>query len=69
MFANNNTVDSDPFTSYARALHDYTLRLWTESIQTEEEKGREQHLSKRAAMTKEEGRAHKKASKPTVHAC
>ena len=28
----------DPFVQYARSLHDYTLRLWTESRRVAEEK-------------------------------
>lgn len=30
----------DPFVQYARSLHDYTLRLWTESRRIAEEKAR-----------------------------
>ncbi|KAG6333056.1 hypothetical protein ID866_6033 [Astraeus odoratus] len=32
--------DNDPFLSYSRSLHDYTLRLWTESRRLAEEKAR-----------------------------
>ncbi|KAH9897980.1 hypothetical protein C8Q73DRAFT_834065 [Cubamyces lactineus] len=32
--------ESDPFVLYARSLHDYTLRLWTESRRIAEEKAR-----------------------------
>ncbi|KIM70334.1 hypothetical protein SCLCIDRAFT_1207665 [Scleroderma citrinum Foug A] len=32
--------DRDPFQSYSRSLHDYTLRLWTESRRLAEEKAR-----------------------------
>lgn len=32
--------ESDPFVLYARSLHDYTLRLWTESRRLAEEKAR-----------------------------
>ncbi|KAH9944019.1 uncharacterized protein BXZ73DRAFT_21942, partial [Epithele typhae] len=32
--------DADPFVTYARSLHDYTLRLWTESRRMAEEKAR-----------------------------
>ncbi|KAI0330613.1 hypothetical protein GY45DRAFT_1225534, partial [Cubamyces sp. BRFM 1775] len=32
--------ESDPFVMYARSLHDYTLRLWTESRRIAEEKAR-----------------------------
>jgi len=28
---NKHSMDVDPFVSYSRSLHDYTLRLWTES--------------------------------------
>lgn len=33
-------ADADPFVLYARSLHDYTLRLWTESRRIAEEKSR-----------------------------
>ena len=32
--------ESDPFVLYARSLHDYTLRLWTESRRLAEKKAR-----------------------------
>ncbi|KIJ65062.1 hypothetical protein HYDPIDRAFT_110958 [Hydnomerulius pinastri MD-312] len=32
--------DNDPFLSYSQALHDYTLKLWTESRRIAEEKAR-----------------------------
>ncbi|KAL4069810.1 hypothetical protein V8B97DRAFT_637076 [Scleroderma yunnanense] len=32
--------EQDPFVSYSRALHDYTLGLWTESRRVAEEKAR-----------------------------
>ncbi|KAI1793971.1 hypothetical protein LXA43DRAFT_185091 [Ganoderma leucocontextum] len=32
--------ETDPFVKYARSLHDYTLRLWTESRRIAEEKAR-----------------------------
>lgn len=32
--------EADPFVLYARSLHDYTLRLWTESRRIAEEKAR-----------------------------
>ncbi|KAL7285227.1 hypothetical protein PYCCODRAFT_1434448 [Trametes coccinea BRFM310] len=32
--------EADPFIQYARSLHDYTLRLWTESRRIAEEKAR-----------------------------
>lgn len=31
---------SDPFVSYSRSLHEYTLKLWTESRRLAEEKAR-----------------------------
>ncbi|KAH7923903.1 hypothetical protein BV22DRAFT_1014395 [Leucogyrophana mollusca] len=31
---------SDPFILYSQALHDYTLKLWTESRRIAEEKAR-----------------------------
>jgi len=35
------TVDTiDPFVLYARSLHDYTLRLWTETRRIAEERRR-----------------------------
>ena len=34
------TGEVDPFVTYARSLHDYTLRLWTESRRIAEEKNR-----------------------------
>ncbi|OJT08976.1 hypothetical protein TRAPUB_110 [Trametes pubescens] len=35
-----DAADADPFVLYARSLHDYTLRLWTESRRIAEEKSR-----------------------------
>jgi len=32
--------NADPFVMYSRSLHDYTLRLWTESRRLAEEKTR-----------------------------
>ncbi len=32
--------ETDPLVLYARSLHDYTLRLWTESRRIAEEKAR-----------------------------
>ncbi|KAM5531890.1 hypothetical protein V8D89_014444 [Ganoderma adspersum] len=32
--------ETDPFVTYSRSLHDYTLRLWTESRRIAEEKAR-----------------------------
>ena len=33
-------ADADPFVLYAKSLHDYTLRLWTESRRLAEEKAK-----------------------------
>ncbi|KAI6047841.1 hypothetical protein EDC04DRAFT_2555826 [Pisolithus marmoratus] len=33
-------LHKDPFVSYSRSIHDYTLRLWTESRRVAEEKAR-----------------------------
>ncbi|KAL4241710.1 hypothetical protein ABKN59_000708 [Abortiporus biennis] len=41
--------DPDPFVMYSKSLHDYTLRLWTESRRMAEDKARQ-----RAAAKKEE---------------
>ena len=32
------TTEEDPFVSYARSLHDYTLRLWMDSRRQAEER-------------------------------
>ncbi|KAI0778608.1 hypothetical protein BD413DRAFT_609196 [Trametes elegans] len=37
---NQHSGESDPFVLYSRSLHDYTLRLWTESRRIAEEKAR-----------------------------
>lgn len=55
-------IDTDPFISYARSLHDYTLRLWAESIRTTEEEGRMRNAAKKVAMSEEEGRVHKESA-------
>ena len=36
----SNSTEADPFTSYSRSLHDYTLRLWSDSIRDAEGKTR-----------------------------
>lgn len=36
----NSSTRNDPFVSYSQSLHDYTLRLWTESRRIAEEKAR-----------------------------
>ena len=35
---------TDPFVLYTRSLHDYTLRLWTETRRIAEERRRAQQL-------------------------
>lgn len=52
----------DPFVSYARSLHDYTLQLWTESIRVTQEKKAASKADKRTSgqkyrdqMAKEQG--------------
>ncbi|KIJ21977.1 hypothetical protein PAXINDRAFT_165297 [Paxillus involutus ATCC 200175] len=42
-------LDNDPFVSYSQALHDYTLRLWTESRRIAEEKSRNRAARKEEA--------------------
>ena len=44
--------DSDPFVLYARSLHDYTLRLWTESRRIAEEKARIRAAATASSTTK-----------------
>ena len=39
--SNNHNAETDPFVLYARSLHDYTLKLWTESRKVAEEKSRQ----------------------------
>ena len=51
-----HTGDSDPFVLYARSLHDYTLRLWTESRRIAEEKARIKAASA-AAVERSQGDA------------
>lgn len=38
--------DTDPFVVYSRSLHDYTLKLWTESIRMSEARSRGRASSK-----------------------
>lgn len=40
--------DADPFVLYSRSLHDYTLKLWTESIRVSQERSRERSAAKGA---------------------
>ena len=60
MLANHTAIDGgDPFVSYARALHEYTLRLWTESIREAEAKGRALSAARETTMRREEVKVHK----------
>ncbi|KAF9229032.1 hypothetical protein BS17DRAFT_670051, partial [Gyrodon lividus] len=43
---------NDPFVSYSKALHDYTLRLWTESRRIAEEKARSRATPREDAFRK-----------------
>ncbi|KAN0100423.1 hypothetical protein V8E55_000407 [Tylopilus felleus] len=52
MFSNSAPASpshDDPFVSYSQALHDYTLRLWTESRRIAEEKARSRAARKEEA--------------------
>ena len=51
----------DPLVVYARALHDYTLRLWSESRRLAEERRRAQEMMAQQAQT---GAASAIASQP-----
>ena len=57
--ANRPMSDQNPLATYARSLHDYTLRLWTESRRVAEEKAmqkaalRQQEEERMAAMKAE----------------
>ncbi|EPQ60337.1 hypothetical protein GLOTRDRAFT_28077, partial [Gloeophyllum trabeum ATCC 11539] len=44
-----------PLALYSRSLHDYTLRLWTESRRVAEEKAR-QKATRRKQVVEEENR-------------
>jgi len=50
--ANRGMREENPLVSYTRSLHDYTLRLWTESRRLAEEKA----LQKAAIRRQEEER-------------
>ncbi|KZT30912.1 hypothetical protein NEOLEDRAFT_1032005, partial [Neolentinus lepideus HHB14362 ss-1] len=50
-----------PLALYSRSLHDYTLRLWTESRRVAEEKSR-QKAQRRKQILEEEGRMQAEAS-------
>ncbi|KAF8560147.1 hypothetical protein OG21DRAFT_1502488 [Imleria badia] len=56
--ANSSTRD-DPIVSYSQSLHDYTLRLWTESRRIAEEKARS-----RAARKEEASRRRREIEAP-----
>ena len=55
----SNNTESDPFATYARSLHDYTLRLWTDSIRDAEEKARSPSQSKDVAEMRQGGQQRK----------
>ncbi|KAG0702752.1 hypothetical protein DFH29DRAFT_781197, partial [Suillus ampliporus] len=40
MSKSTSNFEQDPFISYSKTLHDYTLNLWTESRRVAEEKAR-----------------------------
>ncbi|KAI0070335.1 hypothetical protein K474DRAFT_1579934, partial [Panus rudis PR-1116 ss-1] len=44
----NTNADVNPFVLYSRSLHDYTLRLWTESRRLAEEKAAMKAAQRRA---------------------
>ena len=46
MFMVQHVDENDPFVMYARSLHDYTLKLWTESIRLSEERSRGRAIAK-----------------------
>lgn len=46
MYASQHIEEADPFALYAKSLHDYTLKLWTESIRLSEERGRGRVIAK-----------------------
>lgn len=56
-------ADTDPFVLYSRSLHDYTLKLWTESIRMSEARSRGQASSK---GTKRQGGAQSTDGKTAV---
>ncbi|KAF9813985.1 hypothetical protein IEO21_05356 [Rhodonia placenta] len=58
--------DIDPFILYAQSLHDYTLRLWTESRRLAEEKARARAAEIAAVRKREEER--QKQKKPAAQA-
>ena len=48
MYPTQHIDEADPFVLYAKSLHDYTLKLWTESIRLSEERGRGRVIAKAA---------------------
>ncbi|EKM61348.1 uncharacterized protein PHACADRAFT_247891 [Phanerochaete carnosa HHB-10118-sp] len=46
MYPSQHIGEADPFVLYAKSLHDYTLKLWTESIRVSEERGRGRMIAK-----------------------
>ena len=54
---------TDPFVLYTRSLHDYTLRLWTETRRIAEERRRAQQLEASSMPSSPgEGQTNKKQS-------
>lgn len=53
----SSKLTPDPFVDYSRSLHDYTLRLWTESRRLAEEKLRAKELKKEAEERRRNGRS------------
>ncbi|KIM88957.1 hypothetical protein PILCRDRAFT_813957 [Piloderma croceum F 1598] len=50
--------NTDPFIDYSRSLHNYTLRLWTESRRLAEEKARVKTDKKEADEQREHRASH-----------
>ena len=48
MYSKQHINEADPFVLYAKSLHDYTLKLWTESIRLSEERSRGRVIAKAA---------------------
>ncbi|KAI0931274.1 hypothetical protein AcW1_001278 [Taiwanofungus camphoratus] len=53
--------DIDPLVLYSQSLHDYTLRLWTESRRVAEEKARVKAAQAAVARKQEEKQRQRKA--------
>ncbi|KAH7886006.1 hypothetical protein F5I97DRAFT_1188361 [Phlebopus sp. FC_14] len=47
--------EKDPFVSYSQAIHDYTLKLWTESRRIAEEKARNRSARRQETSRKQKG--------------